>query len=203
MSSTSSDPGRRAELQELRKLRPFTAVLRDGRPVRIRPIVPGDRRHLLAGLERMSPRSVYFRFHSPVKAFTEAELAYLTELDQHDHVAWGAEALDETGAPGIAVARYVRDAEDPTSAEAAIAVTDDYQGVGLGTILMETLISTALENGIEQLWGSILLQNEGAQRLFRRLGGTMQFQDGTLVGKIPVGWGYRTWRSSFPAAAGI
>jgi ribosomal protein S18 acetylase RimI-like enzyme len=203
MSLTSSDAGARAEPRELQKLRPFTALLRDGRPVRIRPIVPGDRRHLLAGLQRMSPRSVYFRFHSPVKTLSEAELAYLTELDQRDHVAWGAEALDESGVPGIAVARYVRDSEDPTGAEAAIAVTDDYQGVGLGTMLMETLIATALENGIEQLWGSILPDNEGAQRLFRRLGGTMEFQDGTVVGKIPVGWGYRMWRSSFPAAVGI
>lgn len=201
MPSTSSDTGSHAESRELRSLRPFSAVLRDGRPVRIRPIVPADRRHLLAGLERMSPRSVYFRFHSPNKAFTEAELAYLTELDQHTHVAWGAEALDETGAPGIAVARYVRDTDDPTIAEAAIAVTDDYQGVGLGTILMETLIAAALENGIEQLWGSILLENEGAQRLFRRLGGTTQFENGMVVGRIPIGWGYRTWRSSSPAWA--
>lgn len=186
---------------DLRRLRPFTVVLRDGRRVRIRPIVPEDRHHLVQGLTRMSERSLYYRFHTPRKDFTEEELKYLTELDYRNHVAWGAEALDEPSAPGIAVARYVRDATDPATAEAAIVVADDYQAVGLGTILMETLMNTALENRVEQLVGYMLPDNRGAQRLFLGLGATLRFEHGVLVGELPVGWGYRSWRSSLPSMA--
>lgn len=175
----------------------FDVVLRNGRRVRIRPLTRDDRPHFVRGLARMSPRSRYLRFHAPVNGLTENQLAYLTEVDYVNHMAWVAVALDEPGEPGVAVARYIRAADDSTRAEAAVTVVDDYQGVGLGSMLMETLILTALNNGIDRLIGYILPENEAALGLFRRLGSRKpRLESGLMVAEIPVCCPHRGWRSS-------
>jgi hypothetical protein len=107
----------------------FHSVLRDGRRVRVRPISPGDKGRMVDALLAMSARSRYLRFHEDRTAFTDAELRYLTELDYCRHVAWGALAPDEPGQPAVAVARFIREA-DEDAAEFSITVVDAWQGVG-------------------------------------------------------------------------
>jgi GNAT superfamily N-acetyltransferase len=48
----------------------------------------------------------------------------------------------------IGVARYTRDPTEATRAEAAVAVIDDYQSRGLGTLLLTRLAATARRNGV-------------------------------------------------------
>jgi hypothetical protein len=47
----------------------------------VRPIAPEDKPLLVAGLQKLSARTVYRRFMSPKTRFTDAELRYLTEVD--------------------------------------------------------------------------------------------------------------------------
>ena len=190
------------EQVDLTELRPFQVVLRDGRRVRIRPVVPQDRRHFVAGLSRLSERGRYLRFHTVIQELTADELTHLTSMDYRTHMAWGAVAIDEPGEPGVGVARYVRDRNDATAAETAVTVVDDYQGIGLGTVLMETLLITALHNGIERLGARILPENRAARKLLHRLGGTSQVENNLLVAELPLGQEPRNWRSSsaFPPA---
>lgn len=176
---------------------PFKATLRDGRHVRIRPIVPADRDHIVRGLSQASDETLYFRFHAPIHGLSDADLRYLTQIDYANHMAWGAFALDEPGEPGVAVARYIVDADDPTQAETGIIVLDDYQDAGLGTLLMETLAISALNNGIERLTGRILPENVAGQRLFSRLGGRVTARErGLIISEIRTQGGAMTWRSS-------
>jgi GNAT superfamily N-acetyltransferase len=148
-----------------------TAVLSlpDGGRVRIRPIVPEDKEHIRRGFERMSEESRYRRFMG-LKRLTEADLRYLTEIDYDHHFALAAFAVDDPGEPGVGVARYVRDRDDPTSAEAAVAVIDAYQGRGIGTLLLEALGAVALENGVRRFVGHVLADNRPALELLRSLG---------------------------------
>lgn len=177
----------------------FEARLRDGRRVRIRPIGPDDRHRLIAGLRRMSPRSRYLRFHRFVTDLTEPELSHLTEADQRGHVAWGAVALDEPGEPGVAAARYVRNPDDPTQAEFSIAVVDDYQGVGLGRLLLETLIADAVVKGVERLFAPVLHENHVALGLFVQLGGRLRrLPNGETLVEIAVTTERRQWKTSQP-----
>jgi GNAT superfamily N-acetyltransferase len=135
------------------------ATLRDGTRVRLRPIIPDDKGHLVEGFRRLSPESRYRRFLAPVEELSEEQLVYLTEIDYHDHFAWIALSLHEAGTPGIAVARYVRGGEDPHVAEAAVTVIDDYHGRGLGTLLLEMLGAVALANGVRTFRGYALEDN--------------------------------------------
>ncbi|HXV91639.1 MAG TPA: GNAT family N-acetyltransferase [Gemmatimonadales bacterium] len=177
----------------------FEARLRDGRRVRVRRIGPDDRRRLVDGLRRMSPRSRYLRFHRFVSELTEPELRLLSEPDQRDHVAWGALAVGVPGEPGVAAARYIRNPDDPAEAEFAVAVVDDYQGAGLGRLLLETLIADALLNGVERLVSPVLPENRGALKLFEALGGRLRRSDDDgLIVEIAIATERRQWMASHP-----
>jgi ribosomal protein S18 acetylase RimI-like enzyme len=154
----------------LNRWKPVEVTLQDGCRVLVRPVLPKDKALIEAGLSRLSERSRYIRFRSSRSGFSKQELEYLTELDYDTHFAWGAESLEEPKA-GVAVARYVRDPEDPVAAEVAVTVVDEYQRLGLGETLIRFLAVSASINKIERLVGEVLPENDGAMKLFRRLGG--------------------------------
>jgi GNAT superfamily N-acetyltransferase len=132
----------------------------------LRDISPGDKALLAAGLARLSPRSAHARFLAAKPRFSSSELRYLTEVDGHDHAA--LVAVDALGRI-VAVGRYVRHVDDPTSAEVAVVVCDDLQGLGLGTRLGLRLAERARGAGIEHFTAIMLPDNTPALRLFSRI----------------------------------
>jgi RimJ/RimL family protein N-acetyltransferase len=177
--------------------RAFDVRLRDGRRVRIRPLVPGDREEIARALDRMSSQSLYFRFHRVVKRLSDAELQYLADVDQERHVAWGAIALDEPARPGIGVARFVRDADDPSRAQVAIGIIDAYHRAGLGRVLLQTLLVTAAQVGVQTLVADVLSANVAALRLFQAAGAELDADCAEVCRvEIPVTGARRTYRWS-------
>jgi GNAT superfamily N-acetyltransferase len=147
--------------------------LRDGTRVRLRPVVPEDKALLTAGFERLSPESRFRRFMVPITELSAEQLSSLTEVDYVNHFAWMAISLNEPGCPGVGVARYIRRPEEPDVAEAAVTVLDEYQGRGLGTLLLEALGAVALENGISRFRGYVLETNRPMLDLLEALGGAV------------------------------
>src|SRR3954451_9879065 len=142
--------------------------LRDGSTVIVRPVRPEDRELFAAGFERMSGESRYRRFMSHKKKLSDRELDFFTRLDHDLHEAIGA--LDaETGA-GAGVARMHRHPEDPSIAEAAVTVVDDWQGRGLGGVLLERLTARARELGVKHFEATLFTTNKAMLRLFEKLG---------------------------------
>ena len=92
--------------------------LRDGTRVLVRQIRPEDRDRLAAGFEQLSPSSRYLRFHSALDHLSDDHLDYLTVVDHVDHEAVVAIDLERPDAPGIGVARYVREPYEHDVAEA-------------------------------------------------------------------------------------
>jgi GNAT superfamily N-acetyltransferase len=129
--------------------------------VRLRLVRPEDKDRLRAGFEKLSPESRYLRFFVPKPHLTEAELRYLTELDGVDHVAIGAARLDDDGeeGDGLGVARFIRVADEPDCAEAAIAVLDEIQGKGLGTLLFLRLVAAAKARDVARFRCEVLGEN--------------------------------------------
>ena len=145
-------------------------TLRDGSRALIRPIRADDKQALVDGLARLSSESRYRRFLRPVTSLNERELKYLTEIDYTNHFAWVAMAIDQPGEPGLGVARYIRDPLDPEVAEAAVAVVDDHQGKGVGSMLLRVLVAAAQENGIHTFRGWVLGDNVDILRPLERIG---------------------------------
>lgn len=160
-------------------------VLRDGTPAHIRPIRPDDKERLQRGLQQLSPRSRYLRFHAPVTRLSDQQLRYLTEIDYADHMAWVAVDPQHPEDPGMGVARYVRLPDEPTVAEAAVTVADQHQGKGLGTLLLDRLTATARANGIRTFRNYVLAENRPMLEIFDHLGG-VRISEGAGVHRVDV-----------------
>ena len=131
--------------------------LRDGTQIVLRPVRPSDRELLVEGFAHLSPESRYQRFLAPMEELSEAMLDYLTEVDHHDHEAIAA--LDPETGHGIGVARFVRLEDRPDVAEAAVTVVDEWQGRGVGTLLLGRLAARAREEGIRTFTAILLATN--------------------------------------------
>jgi GNAT superfamily N-acetyltransferase len=143
-------------------------TLRSGDEVLVRPIGPDDKGRLVDAFERSSPESRYRRFFSPTPRLSAAQLRYLTEIDHHGHEA--LQAVDPQTEQGLGVARFVRSPDDPTVAEVAVAVVDDWQGRGLASALLQDLAARAREEGIARFSASVLAENDPIMKLFRGFG---------------------------------
>ncbi len=164
----------------------FHTTLRDGTPVLVRPVRPDDKALLLDGFSRLSEESRIRRFLAPVAQLSEAMLAYLTEVDGVDHFAWIAVHADDPGL-GVGVARYVRLKGEPTVAEAAITIVDEYQGRGLGTVLLGLLAARARANGIASFRAYVLEENAPMLDLMEDVGATAQHDSpGVLAMDVPL-----------------
>jgi GNAT superfamily N-acetyltransferase len=134
------------------------AKLLDGSSIRIRAIGIDDQERLHEHFRGLSQQSVYFRFMGFKRDLSAQDLKYLTELDFNDHVGLAATLTENGRERFIGVGRYLR-GEDPHRAEVAFAVLDDYQGHGIGTILLEHLGRIARTSNITELEASVLGDN--------------------------------------------
>lgn len=147
------------------------ARLRDGTPIVMRLVCPDDKAILRAGFDQLSPESRYARFLAPKRALTDDELRYLCEIDNEQHFALGALYDGEPGAPpvGLGIARFIRLADPPNTAEAAITVADGAQRKGLGQLLFLRLVAAAAERGIERFRCEVLASNAGMAALIAQI----------------------------------
>ena len=157
--------------------------LPDGRPLQLRAIRPADRDTLRTEFLKLSKASVRDRFFSIKVDLTPEELTYFTEVDQALHVALVAEIGFETGWRAVGVGRFVRDPRDPSRCEGAITVSDEFQGQGIGRVLLEHLINCARDLGVQRLDATVLPQNRRMTSLLRHTGLPLEsnVRDGILT----------------------
>lgn len=116
---------------------------------------------------RLSEESRRLRFLTAKPTLTRAELDYLTHVDGHNHEALGA--IDPLTGDGVGIGRWVRDRDDSSRAEVAVTVADEWQGRGVGTILLEHLSDRARDEGIKTFTALVAADNLNMQRLLERL----------------------------------
>jgi GNAT superfamily N-acetyltransferase len=149
---------------------PRTIELRDGSKLHIRPIVPEDEPLLHEAVAAMSERTVYFRFFSPIKRMSDALAHRLAVVDYRDRFAIVATTHRPSGKERIAgVARYDR-ARDTDVAEVAVAVIDEFQRRGLGSVLLAELARVARGQGIRSFQLIVLPENREMLGLLRKMG---------------------------------
>jgi RimJ/RimL family protein N-acetyltransferase len=137
--------------------------------VLVRALRSDDAPGLAEAFEQLSETSRYRRFFTAKPRLSEQTLAFLTDVDHHDHEALvGVE-------PGsgllVGVARFIRNPRQPDQAEVAVTVADSWQRRGLGTVLLSELAQRAAEEGIRYFTAEILAENQPMLALARRLGG--------------------------------
>jgi acetyl coenzyme A synthetase (ADP forming)-like protein len=140
-------------------------VLVDGGTVHVRPLSPEDADRLVAFHAALSDETVYLRFFSAKPTLSSEEVTRFTHVDHDARVALVA----ELGERLVGVARYDR-VPGTDSAEVAFVVSDEQQGRGIGTALLEHLAAAARERGITQFVAEVLAHNRRMLGVFRAAG---------------------------------
>ena len=179
---------------------PVPVTLRGGATVGLRPIYPGDRRWLMKGQEQelVSGTTLYDRFFTagPV---TPAMARYLTEVDYVDHFAWVAIDSAEVSVGG---ASYVRSASDAALADISFLIMDEFQGRGLGTLLMGAVAIAARRNGIARFCADVLAENTAMRAILNHAGITWEpAQMGIVHGILEIPNPGKFWITPATAAA--
>lgn len=138
--------------------------------ITVRTMTLADRDIEAEFVRRLSAQSRYFRFHSALRELTPDLLERFIHVSYPANMALIATVVDGGRERQVAVARYVTAPGDPRSAEIAVVVADEWQGVGLGTLMLTELRDLALAGGIRTLHMSILRENRRMLSLARQLG---------------------------------
>jgi GNAT superfamily N-acetyltransferase len=133
--------------------------------VATRPVQPDDRLLFRRLWRRLSPDTVYRRFHAPLHGLPPEAVERLVTVDHDLREA----VVGLVGGEVVGVARYDRSPADPATAEFAIVVEDAWQGVGLGRQLLVELTDLAATRGVRALTATVQRDNDRVIGLIRRL----------------------------------
>jgi acetyltransferase len=146
-----------------------TWTLADGERLTLRHIAPTDAAREQVFVHGLSPESSYLRFHGTIKDLSKKDLEKFTNPDSRNAVALIVLRSGETGEEEIGVARYVID-PDGVNCEFAIVVADTWQKHGIGTRLMNALITHLQASGVKRISGSVLKRNSAMLKFVKQLG---------------------------------
>jgi GNAT superfamily N-acetyltransferase len=133
--------------------------------VATRPVQPDDRALFRRLWPRLSPDTVYRRFHAPLHGLPAEAVERLVTVDHDLREA----VVGLVGGEVVGVARYDRSPTDSAIAEFAILVEDAWQGIGLGRQLLVELIDLAADRGVRTLTATVQRDNDRVIGLIRRL----------------------------------
>jgi acetyltransferase len=157
----------------------YERELPSGLDLTLSPILKTDRRFFEEAMEELSLESRFARFGQGVSGLSDQELVYLTDVDQRNHVAWGA----LIGEDAAGVGRYIV-TDDQRSAEVAITVLDRMQRRGVGRALFEALTAVARHDGIRELSFEARSDNEAIVALMSEIEIAPLLSDGVIERSI-------------------
>lgn len=142
--------------------------LRTGEKVLVRPARLSDEEPLRDLFYRLTDESTYQRFLGYKRFHPHDEMQKLVDLDYQANMAFVAET------PGdqprlVAMCRY--DVDMATNlADIAFVVQDDWQGKGVGTVLMRRMTDVARHRGLAGFSADVLTTNHGMLGIFHKSG---------------------------------
>ncbi|MFC0218237.1 bifunctional acetate--CoA ligase family protein/GNAT family N-acetyltransferase [Pseudochelatococcus lubricantis] len=144
-------------------------TLSDGTPILLRPVRPEDEEMFRTFLTRVTPDDLRLRFFTPIKDFSHAFIARLTQLDYGRAMAFVA--IDEASGDMLGAVRLHADA-NYEAGEYGIMTRTDMRGKGLGWLLMTSIIEYAKAEGLKAIEGQVLRENTMMLAMCAQLGFT-------------------------------
>ena len=160
-------------------------VLRDGSTVRIRPARPSDETSVEDYLIGLSPETRRLRFWSPA-IDVRALARKIVDIDFDDHLTLLVLQGGDEGRM-IGGAQYIR--AEGGRAEVSVSVTDEFQGRGIGSILIGQLAQAAADHGITMFVADVLPENHAMINVFRSSGFPVSIRatPGAIEVEFPIG----------------
>jgi acetyltransferase len=163
-------------------------TMKNGKSLAIRPIRPEDEPLAVDFHMGLSEQTVKLRYmyNFPLEErITHERLAGVTFIDYDREIA--LVALDETGDETklVAVGRLEMMSGTKEVAEFGILVADDYQRQGLGTEMLERLLEIGKQEGVERVFGKLLVKNRDSVEFLHNLGfstSPLDGEEGILMG---------------------
>ena len=152
-----------------------------------RPTKPTDNRLIQEHFYQMDPKDVEMRFFNLRRHFYRDEMEDMSQVDYVKNLS----IVAVTGEIGferiVGLGGYFHD--QGTTAEVAFSVAKNWQGKGIGSVILLKLAEAARENGIATLTAYTLPNNRGMIRLFKKLpyATTITFDGDTVVLNCQLG----------------
>jgi len=139
-----------------------------GESITIRPAKPVDERRIQEHFYNLDKDDIYSRFFQARSRFVRDDLESMFHIDYIKNLTLLAVVGEFGFGKVVAVGEYLLDPAR-NIAEVAFSVSKEWQGRGLGKIIIRKLSEAARENGISGLVAYTLPRNEGMIKLFKGL----------------------------------
>ncbi|MGL5195663.1 MAG: GNAT family N-acetyltransferase, partial [Chroococcales cyanobacterium] len=164
--------------------------MKNGTPVRIRPIRPEDEPLVVKFHESLSDRSVYFRYFHLLKLsrrISHERLARICFIDYDREMALVADYRDPaTGEHQILGFGRLSKLHGSDEGEFGLLIADPYQGLGLGTKLLQQLVEVGRSEKLVRITADILPDNGAMQHLSQKVGFRLQRHEDVIRAEIDL-----------------
>jgi len=154
--------------------------LRDGRTVLLRPIKPEDEPLWLEMFQNFSEESIRYRFFQIIKDTPHEVRVRYCNIDYDREIAIVPELTEGGHRKVLGVVRLIIE-PNGKAGEIAFIVADPWQGLGLGTKMVDYMIEICKDRGLETIYGIILPDNHRAISLMKKMGFTIKYLDHSTV----------------------
>ncbi len=153
-------------------------TLEDGMVCCIRPILAEDEPLIYALFKSLSDETIIYRFGHRLVHLPHEKLVRYCQIDYDRELAFVGVTPDKQKIIGDVRISKLPDLEN---AELSILISDEWQGKGIGKILMEYSIGIAKEIGLKSLWMEILKNNRRMLALGQKYGFKQAYDDEDMV----------------------
>lgn len=159
-------------------------TLKNGQEVLLRPIKPEDEPLWLEMFQSFSEESIRYRFFQMLRDTPHEVRVRYCNIDYDREIAIVAEIVEEGKRKILGVSR-VSIETDGKHGETAFIVSDQWQGLGLGTKMVDYTLDIAKEKGVESVYAIMLPDNYRALSLTKKMGFTIDYiEDGTVKASL-------------------
>lgn len=147
--------------------------LKNGLAVTVRAVLPDDKQLINEAFHNLEPETIYTRYFYHKTFLSEADLKWATELDFINDLAIVVTIFEEGKEIVIGGSRYSvlgRVEGAPKHAEIAFTVEEDYQGLGMASMLLRHMSDIARSQGISAFEAEVLPKNTPMIVVFERSG---------------------------------
>lgn len=161
-------------------------LLKNGQEVLLRPIKPEDEPMWLEWFQSLSEESIRYRFFQMLKDTPHEVRVRYCNVDYDREVALVAEVVENGKRKILGVTRLSIESDGKHS-EMAFIVSDYWQGLGLGTKLVDYTLDLAKEKGVENVYAIMMQDNYRAISLTKKMGFNIEYlSDGTVKAQLDL-----------------
>lgn len=145
----------------------------------LRPVKPTDGPLILDIFSKLSPQSIFYRFLSHMEKLRPEQVYHLVHIDYVTEFALAA-VIEEGGEERIVGVCRAIAASDQSRAELTIVLRDDWQGRGIGKVMVKKVVMVMYRHGISRIEILLDSRNDKMKKLFMSLGYPYIYEESIL-----------------------